>query len=174
MTVSAARPGADARAPRALWLIPAALALHNLEEAVTFPRYLPLVRERVPDLARPLAARLDPASLRAALLWVTLLALLAAAWAVARPESRPARWCALAVQAVVALNVVSHAVAAFVVMRGYTPGLATALSVNAPVSVYLLRRAWGERWISRSSWWLLLPTAVLLHGPGLIGLLMLV
>ncbi len=161
-------------ARRALWLIPAALALHNLEEALTFPRDLPLVREQLPAAARPLAARLDVAGLRAALVWVTVVALLVVAWATRRQDSRPARWCALAVQAVVALNVISHVVVSIAITRGYAPGLATALAVNAPLSVHLLRRAWAERWISRSSWWLLLPSALLLHGPGLIALLLIV
>jgi hypothetical protein len=174
VTASAARAAAGRRAARALWLIPAALALHNLEEALTFPRYLPLVRERLPEVARPLAARLDVAGLRAALVLVTLLALLVVAWAIRRPDSRLPLWCALSVQAVVALNVVSHVVVSLTVMRGYTPGLATALAVNAPLSVYLLRRALAEAWISRASWWLLLPSALLFHGPGLIGLLLLV
>lgn len=156
-----------------LWSIPAALALHNLEEALTFPRYLPLVRERMPDVARPVVARLEADEMRAALLWVTLAALLVVAWAVRRRESRLAQWCALAVQAAVALNVVSHVVVSIAILRGYTPGLVTAVAVNAPLSAYLFRRARAERWIAPWSWRLLPIAAVLLHGPGLLGVLLL-
>ena len=172
MTARGAHPPAEARAPRVLWLIPAALALHNIEEAITFPRYLPVVRERLPAAARPIAARLEPDGPRLALVLVTLLAVLMIAWAVRRPRSPIARWCALAVQAVVALNVVSHVAVSLVVLHGYAPGLVSALAVNAPLSLHLFRRAWRERWIARWSWWLLPPAAALLHGPALIGLLL--
>ena len=156
-----------------LWLIPLALALHNAEEAATFSRYVPLVRARLPAFAQPLAAQLDMASLRAALVWVTIVPFVVVAWATARPASLVARWSALAVQAVVALNVVSHAIMASVLLRGYSPGLITALAVNAPLSVVVFDRAAREQWIPRWSWWLLPPTAFLLHGPGVIALLLL-
>ena len=136
-----------------------------------FPRYLPSLRERLPDEVRPMATHLDAGSLRLALLWVTLLAFLVILWAAWRPESRLARWCALAVQAVVALNVLSHLMVSLMVLRGYAPGLITALGVNAPLSVHLFRRARRERWIASWSWWLLPAAAVVLHGPGLIALL---
>jgi hypothetical protein len=40
--------------------------------------------------------------------------------------------------------------------------------------VVLFGRAAREQWIPRWSWGLLLVAAILLHGPGLVGLLMLV
>ena len=155
-----------------LWLIPVALALHNVEEAATFSRYLPLVQARLPDFAQPVAARIDIGDLRVALLWVTIVPFLVIAWAAVRPESLAARWCALEVQAVVALNVVSHVIVAGW-LRGYSPGLLTAVLVNAPLSYALFARAARERWIPSWSWWLLPPVALLVHGPGLIGLLLL-
>jgi hypothetical protein len=171
VTARGAHTAPEARAPRVLWLIPGALALHNLEEGITFPRYLPLVRERLPGAARPIAARLDGDRLVVALVLVTVLALLVTVWAVLRPRSLAARWSALAVQAVVALNVASHVVVSIVLLRGYGPGLVTALAVNAPLSVHLFRRARSEHWIAPWSWWLLLPTAFVIHGPGLLALL---
>jgi len=163
----------NVRAHRVLWAIPLALALHNAEEALTFPAFLPLVRERVPDVARGLAARIDVHALYTALVVVTLLVVLVVCWATWRPASPVAPWCALAVQAVVALNVVSHVIVAATVVRGDSPGLVTALAVNAPLSIHLFRRARREGWIASWSWWLLLPAALLLHGPVLIGLLLL-
>ena len=163
-----AEPGA------VLWLIPAALALHNAEEALTFPHYLPRVRNRVPAFAAELAARLDVERLWVALAIATIVPCLVVAWAAWRPRSVVARWSALVLQAVVAVNVVSHLVAALAILRGYSPGLITALAVNAPLSVVLFRRAARERWIPAWSWWLLLHAAILVHGPGLIGLLLVV
>ena len=94
-------------------------------------------------------------------------------WATLRPDSLVARWSALAVQAVVALNVVSHVVVAVGLLRDYSRGLVTALGLNAPLSCVLFTRAAPEQWIPSWSWWLLPPTALLVHGPGLIGLLLL-
>ena len=76
-------------------------------------------------------------------------------------------------QAVVAVNVVSHLAAATLFLRGYSPGLLSALLINAPVSIYLFRRAAHEQWIPPRAWRAVLPVALLIHGPGLIGLLLL-
>ena len=158
---------------QALWLIPAALALHNAEEALMFPRYWPLVRSRLPESIQASAAGFDPAAFRTALIWATLIPLAVVIWATWRGDSLVARWSALAVQAVVAVNVVSHLTAATLFLRGYSPGLLSALLVNAPVSIYLFRRAAHERWIPARAWRAVLPAALLIHGPGLVGLLLL-
>jgi hypothetical protein len=158
---------------RALWLIPAALALHNAEEALTFPRYLPLVRERLPQFAQPLLSNVSPRDLQVALVWATVLPLAIVLWAWQRPESVVARWSVLAVLAVVAVNVLSHVIVAAALFHGYAPGLVTAVLVNTPVSFYLFRRARREAWIPRQGWWALVPAALLIHGPGLIALLLL-
>ena len=70
-------------------------------------------------------------------------------------------------------EIASHLVVAAVVMRGYSPGLASAVLINAPISVYLFRRAARERWLPRTAWRALWPAALLVHGPGLVGLLLL-
>ena len=127
----------------------------------------------VPRHRQQRVAAIEIADLRIALLWVTLVPILVVAWATLRPQSLAARWSALAVQAVVALNALSHVVVASWLLRGYSPGLVTALLVNAPLSYVLFKRATRERWIPSWSWWLLPPAAFLAHGPGLIGLLLL-
>ena len=38
-----------------LWLVPIFVAVHNLEEAITCPRYLPLVLQRLPEAWRAIA-----------------------------------------------------------------------------------------------------------------------
>ena len=157
----------------ALWLIPIALAVHNAEEAIMFPVYLPVLRSRLPASLQPLVAAVQPGGLRVALVWATAIPFVVLLWVTLRPASLGARWCALLVQAVVAVNVVSHLVVAAVVMRGYSPGLASAVLINAPISVYLFRRAARERWLPRTAWRALWPAALLVHGPGLVGLLFL-
>ena len=157
-----------------LWLIPAALAVHNAEEALTFPRYWPVVRGRLPAVMQGAAAGLDPAAFRTALVWATLIPLAIIVWATWRADSLTARWSALVIQAVMAVNVISHLVVATLLLRGYSPGVLSALLINAPLSLYLFRRAAREQWISPRARRALLPAALLIHGPGLIGLLLLV
>ena len=82
----------------------------------------------------------------------------------------PATVFLLFVQAVLWVNVLSHAASA-AFLGGYSPGLATALAVNLPFSVYLLRRARRERWVGRRTLLVLLPAALVFHGPGLLALL---
>ncbi|MEW5931304.1 MAG: HXXEE domain-containing protein, partial [Gemmatimonadota bacterium] len=82
----------------------------------------------------------------------------------------PAAVFLLFVQSVLLVNVASHAASA-AFLGGYAPGLATAVAVNLPFSVLLLRRAHRERWVSRRTLVALLPAALLFHGPGLLALL---
>ena len=112
--------------PRVIWLVCIFLALHNLEEALTFPRY--------------------PALL-AGLVVVTVIPIALSAWANARPASRAALRSVVVVQAIVALNVVWHVAAGFV-RRDYVPGLVTAVLINLPFSIYFFRRAKSERWLA--------------------------
>jgi len=155
-----------------LWLIPAFLALHNAEEALAFRRYLPLISRRLPAAV---AARVDVTypQMLAALVIATVVPILLIAWVARRPADPTRLWFAVLLQVVVMLNVVSHLAAAAFVMRGYSPGLATALSINLPFSIYLLRRAVRERWIGRSALAMTVPAALLVHGPLLAGLILL-
>jgi hypothetical protein len=57
----------------ALWLIPIALAVHNAEEAIMFPVYLPVLRSRLPASLQPLVAAVQPGGLRVALVWATAI-----------------------------------------------------------------------------------------------------
>jgi uncharacterized protein with HXXEE motif len=149
------------------------LAVHNAEEAVFFPRYLPLVLDRLPESWRSVAGPVTLGQVWSALAIVTLVPFGLAAWAVARPDKAAPIWLLLLTQATVLLNVVWHVCAAALVFKGYAPGLVTAVVLNMPFSVYLLRRAARENWVSRRARWALLPGAVLVHGPLLSGLLLL-
>jgi hypothetical protein len=76
----------------------------------------------------------------------------------------------LALQATMALNVLSH-VGSTVMLGGYAPGVVTALAVNLPFSVYLLRRAAREHWVRPRDWPALGAAAVVIHGPVLLGVM---
>ena len=71
------------------------------------------------------------------------------------------------------LNVATHISAAVFVLRGYSPGLVTALALNLPYSLHVLSRAVRERWLSRAGLVSLLPAALVVHGPLLVGMIML-
>ena len=156
--------------PRVLWLVPVLLALHNAEEALFFPRYLPFVISRLPGGWQSLAAPLTTGQVWAALAVVTAGAFAVAWWAVRRPASPAARWTLLLVQTTMLLNALWHVLTAAVLFGGYAPGLVTGVLVNLPFSIYLLRRAAAERWLSPPARWALVPAALVLHGPLLAAL----
>ncbi|MEP6686847.1 MAG: HXXEE domain-containing protein [Gemmatimonadales bacterium] len=157
---------------RLLWLVPVLLAVHNAEEAIFFPRYIPFVLARLPAGWQALAAPLTTGQVWGALAVVTLAAFAVAGWAHRRPESRTACWLLLVIQSAVLVNVFWHVAVAVILFRGYAPGLVTALLLNLPFSAYLLQRAVTERWVGRPALWALAPGAVLLHGPLLAGLVL--
>jgi hypothetical protein len=82
----------------------------------------------------------------------------------------PAWGLLLLLQSVMLVNVVSH-VGSALFLRGYAPGLVTALALDLPFSIYILRRAIGDGWISRRTLVLFGMGAVLIHGPGILGLM---
>ena len=157
---------------RVLWLVPVLLAVHNAEEALFFPRYLPFVLARLPAGWQAVAAPLTSGQVWSALAVVTGVAFAVAWWAHLRPDSRTALWLLLLIQSAVLLNALWHLAIAVVLFGGYAPGLVTALVLNLPFSLYLLRRAVREQWLSRPARWALVPGAILLHGPLLAALLL--
>ena len=152
-----------------IWLIPILLALHNAEEAMTFRRYAPRVAALLPPTFASVAARLTPASFVLALAVLTLLAFVLALLADVRPQSQRRLWLLLALQAAIGLNVLAHVFTAAVVLRGYGPGLATALMLNAPFTVYCFLHARRERWVSAAALRATVPMAFVLHGPVLLA-----
>jgi hypothetical protein len=157
---------------RILWAVPILLALHNAEEAIFFPRYLPFVLARLSSGLEAVAGPVTSGQVWLALAAITLLGFAVALWADRRPESRAAVWLLLLIQTTMLVNALWHLGAAVVLFGGYAPGLVTALLLNAPFAIYLLRRARAEGWLSRRALWALLPAALVVHGPLLSVLLL--
>jgi hypothetical protein len=152
---------------RALRLVVPLLVLHNVEEALTMRRFLAAhAQQDLPSFVE----RPDAAQFAWALALVTALALLLPPLA-RRLGGAPARQgVLLGMQAVMLLNVLSHVgLAAWV--RGYAPGLVTALALTLPFSLYLFHRAFWERWVARRLLAALVPVALLVHGPLLFALM---
>lgn len=149
-----------------LWLVPLLLTLHNLEEAVFMKGFLGRFAARVPILPAVTYGQF--------LLALGLVTLAPWAFAASGPLERRSRafLLVLGTQMVVLVNVVAHLATALWV-RGYAPGLVTALLVNLPFSVFLFRHALRGSWVKlRDLAWLLMA-ALLVHGPGLVGLMVL-
>lgn len=154
-----------------LWLVPLFLTLHNLEEALFTEGFLARLASVVPAFLSGVLPTITYGQFLAALAVVSVAPWLFAASGPLERRSR-AFFLVLGTQMVMLLNVAAHAASA-VWLRSYVPGLVTALLVSLPFSVYLFRRALEGSWVRpRDLAWLLLA-AVLVHGPGLIGLLVL-
>jgi hypothetical protein len=149
------------------------MAAHNAEEAILFPRYLPLVLGRLPDAWRAVAGPVTLGQVWTALGLITLVPLALAAWATLRPGVAAPVWLLLLIQATLLLNVLWHVGAAILLFHGYAPGVVTAVLLNLPFSIYLIRRAAKERWINPRARWALVPSALVMHGPVLSALLLL-
>jgi len=158
---------------RAIWLLPFVLVLHNLEEGFFFPRYVPRVLARLPPSVQEWIGPVGLREMGAALALTTLIPLGFSFWATVRPTSRTALWLVLAMWATLLLNAAWHVTAALVLFQGYAPGVATAVALNLPLSVLVLRRAATEQWVSRRARWALVPAAVAFHVPGALGVMLL-
>lgn len=143
-----------------LALIGATLVLHTTEEYLSFPSFLwsPSRLQRwlpTPGLLQ------NPQDLRLALVIGTVLPLVVIGWAILRP-SKALLISALLVECVLLVNAGWHILAALV-RGGYAPGVITAVLINLPFGVYVLRRAVGDQWIGRRTAWQLIGMAVVLH-----------
>jgi len=148
--------------------VPAALLLHNLEEALTIGAALPRLTALWARWAgRPLTLPTEAQYQRAL---VVLTAAVGVLYVLARLSDRLA-YALVVVQAVMTLNVGTHVIGALL-LGGYAPGVVTAVLVEAPTSLFVLSRLRKGAWMSRIQWRLLPLLAVLLHGPGLIALLL--
>lgn len=159
----------EERRVRLLRLVAPLLLLHNIEEAIAMPEVLPRVQARL-AAALPGAPAVSHGEFVAALVLVTAPPFLVAVLGDLRRKGGAASYFLLLVQAVLLLNAASH-VAAAIALRGYAPGLATALAVNLPFALLLLRLAWRERWHGRGALVALAPLALVVHGPLLVALL---
>lgn len=127
---------------RLQWLFPIAVTLHNAEEAIWMPGWAAKHLEDV--VGRPPGAT----EIRTALVVLTVAAFVATCLSVRRgPESV---WAYLTFGYIIAMlaNVFVPHVPAAIVVRGYAPGVVTAVLINLPVMSLLAVRMVRERWVS--------------------------
>ena len=155
-----------------LWLVPVFVTVHNLEEALFMPAFLETRNSSIPVFLRSLLPPITYRQFLIALIIVTAMPYLIAWFGNLEGEGSGGAHVLLGLQIVMLYNVLAHAMMA-VLLGGYAPGLVTAVVFNLPISVYLLRRALRERWISRRAIMLLLPAGLIIHTLGLPSLIIL-
>jgi hypothetical protein len=157
------RPLVDMSKKTLLWLVPILTTVHNLEEAV----FMPMVLARRNSALQWLLPEITYGQFLLALFTVTAIPYLIA-WFACREQERAGvgMFLLLSVQFMMLVNVLAHVVLALL-MSGYAHGLVTAVAINLPFSIYLLRRALKERWMSGRAMAFIVPTGLLLHGVGL-------
>jgi len=119
-------------------LLAAAFAAHNLEEGLAFPAMRDAVAARAHELGIPWWSPPDTAT-TVALLVLTVVAGAAMLWAARARPSDTKRTAVRALAWVMLANVLLPHVPAAFALGGYTPGLATAVAVNLPLSLWALR-----------------------------------
>ena len=143
-----------------LALIGVTLVLHCAEEYLTFPTFFSSPNA-IPQWLHAHGLLYNANHMRVALVMAAVLPLGVLAWAILRPR----HWLLVAlllVDAVLLVNAGWHVVAALV-RGGYVPGVITAVVINLPFGVYVLRRAVRERWIRPRTAWRLIAIALVLH-----------
>jgi Protein of unknown function with HXXEE motif len=133
------------------WLVAGFALLHNVEEGLTVAAYAPDVRERFAGLAPPflLAATRDLSWFYVALVVATVVPVGVVLLATTGRPSEGKAWAVAFVQSLFLVNVLVPHIPAAVIMRGYAPGVVTAVAVNLPFSVYFLWRTVRDGKLSR-------------------------
>ena len=156
------------------WLVAAFALLHNLEEALTIPVYAPTVRQRLSGLVpTSMVAAHDLSWLYVALGLATVAPAAVVLVATTGQPGRAKAWAVAFVQSLFLVNAFVPHIPGALVLGGYAPGLATAVLVNVPYSIYFLQRSVRERAVSRAGAILALGLAapVLITGLGLLYVL---
>jgi len=160
-----------------LWLVPLFIVLHNLEEMAFMPSLLAVLPGKIPAWATSWQPEgFFPPSYRQFLFMLLVVTLLPYAFALlggAKRERGPRTFLLAGTQTVMLVNVLSH-VGSMNLMNGYVPGLASALAINLPFSLFFFGAGLRQGWLKWGDFAYLLPIAVVLHGPGLLGLMLLV
>ncbi len=135
---------------RLRWLFVLVVALHNFEEWLTFPH----MGETAVIAARRLGFVLQTPPWSALQVGLAVATLVPAAAVVFAAAGRPSRRKEMVVAFFVSIffvNVFLPHVAAAVLIRGYAPGLATALFVNLPFALFYYRAALAAGVLTRRS-----------------------
>ncbi len=142
-----------------LFCIPLLLTLHNLEEALTMPGWVPehvgAIQSAIPF---DISIHFTSQQLLASLLLATIVPWIVALVCVDGGKKSRKVYALLLLQAIVLLNVFVPHLGWSLRMGQYNPGVLTAVCVNLPFSLYLFRRAVREQYVAPLKY---VPIAVL-------------
>ena len=149
-----------------LWYIPLVLTLHNIEEALTMPRWVAEhsseIMSRLPSF---IEVQFTSRQLFASLAISTIVPFVATLLCVDGEKRSRKLFLLFLLQMIILLNVFVPHIVATVVMARYNPGLVTAVCCNLPFSLFLFKKAYNESFLSSRELLLLFITAVLVYVP---------
>lgn len=148
-----------------------AVTLHNAEEWLTFPRYGDIGADFLRRLGFSVSTPAWSAT-QVALLLATIVpgGIVLYGASGSRQGSRFWTWLVLFVQLQLGVNVfLPHVPAAFF-LRGYAPGLLTALAINLPLSIVLARRTIDDGRLTSKQVLLCLACAAVAMPVAIVGL----
>ncbi len=134
-----------------LWLIPIFLSIHNCEEALTMPQWLTVHLPKLQS-AIPLFSYLHFSStqLYLSLLLVTIIPFALTFICLRGTFTNIKVFLLLTLQSIIFWNaLVPHIIGLFV-LRTYNPGAVTAVTLNVPFSLYLLKEIVAEKLINEN------------------------
>ena len=157
--------------PGIAWCGVVVIALHNAEEALTIPRWLPARLAELEARFRIQPAAADTDRLYLGLVMATLLPAL---WIAIASRSAPrsaGAYSILVLYGVFLANAFVPHLLGTLLLASYVPGVATAVALVIPFTIWLTRRALVEKYASGRGVVLALLVAVALYLPGLRALL---
>ncbi len=128
------------------------------------------VRTGMPRFLRVFLPPVSYEQFLVSLVLLTLLAFCCAWFGHIEQERSWGVYLLVGLQMVLLINVFAH-ITTLAVVGHYTAGSITSLLVNLPFSLYLLRRAMKEEWVSPRGILLMVPAAIIVHTPVLFGFL---
>jgi len=147
-----------------LWLVPVVLALHNIEEALTMPRWvmqnLPLIQSSLPF---DIQINFTPSQLLLSLGIATVVPIAVTMLCIGGRKKSARLFFIFLLQAIILINVFVPHIAVSLRIMNYNPGVITAVCFNLPFSLYLFGRAYREEYLARRDFALLFLTALAVY-----------
>jgi len=150
---------------RLIWMIPVLIVAHNVEEAV----YVLFIGSTflLPEPLQRLVGNITVPQFMLALSIVTFLSLSLYSLYLMLPEKKIFLRIMFLMQSTMFINVFSHLGGAVITYR-YAPGLATALLLNLPFSVYFATGCIREGLVSKREIIAYLVGAIIVHSAGIL------
>jgi len=130
-----------------LWMVPVLTTVHNIEEVLFMPFVIERRNSSIPAFLGGLLPPVTYAQFVLAVSVATAVPYLIASFSNTGRQGGAGVTLLVSIQAMMLVNVFAHLSFA-VMMGGYAPGVVTAVAVELPFSISMLRRAVRERWVS--------------------------